>query len=85
MALDDKAKRGCHNFVVLQATELSRPFYERFGFVRVGAVTKYESKELFSVEQRSNYRHEGSNDQQHKPEELSVDELKVVGYRHWTY
>jgi len=85
MALDDIAKRGCHDFVVLQATELSRPFYERFGFVRVGAVTKYGSKELFSAEQRSNYRHEGSNDQQHKPEGLSVDELKVVGYRHWTY
>jgi len=45
MALDDIKRRGTYDFVVLQATETSRLFYERFGFIRVGAVSKYGSQE----------------------------------------
>jgi len=41
MALDDIARRGVYEYVVLEATETSRPFYEKFGFVRVGAICKY--------------------------------------------
>ena len=41
MALDDIARQGCYKYVVLQATEFSRPFYEKFGFKRVGCVTRY--------------------------------------------
>ena len=44
MALDDIWKRGSYDFVVLQATETARPFYEKHGFVRVGAVSKYGSE-----------------------------------------
>ena len=33
-----------YDYVVLQATENSKPFYESMGFVRVGAVTKEEVK-----------------------------------------
>eukprot|EP00586_Coscinodiscus_wailesii_P008117 CAMPEP_0172522436 /NCGR_PEP_ID=MMETSP1066-20121228/293123_1 /TAXON_ID=671091 /ORGANISM="Coscinodiscus wailesii, Strain CCMP2513" /LENGTH=683 /DNA_ID=CAMNT_0013305435 /DNA_START=309 /DNA_END=2360 /DNA_ORIENTATION=- len=41
MALDDIARQGCYKYVVLQATETSYKFYEKFGFQRVGAVTRY--------------------------------------------
>lgn len=41
MALDDISRRGTYDYVVLEATESARPFYEKFGFVRVGAVCKY--------------------------------------------
>lgn len=41
MALDDISRQGCYKYVVLQATEFSRPFYEKFGFKRVGCVTRY--------------------------------------------
>lgn len=41
MALEDILKCGKYKFVVLQATKGSRPFYERFGFQRVGAVCRY--------------------------------------------
>ena len=41
MAMEDIARQGCYHFVVLQATEFSKPFYEKFGFKRVGCVTRY--------------------------------------------
>jgi hypothetical protein len=41
MALDDIYTKCHYKYVVLQATEQSRPFYERFGFVRVGAICHY--------------------------------------------
>ena len=43
MALDDIRSQKQYKFVVLQATESSRPFYEKFGFVRVGAICRYHS------------------------------------------
>jgi hypothetical protein len=43
MALDDIKSRGQYKYVVMQATDQSRTFYERFGFVRVGAVCRYGS------------------------------------------
>lgn len=41
MALDNIRERKEYKFVVLQATDQSKAFYERFGFVRVGAVCQY--------------------------------------------
>jgi hypothetical protein len=41
LALDDIQARKCYKFVVLQATDSSRTFYEKFGFIRVGAVSRY--------------------------------------------
>jgi hypothetical protein len=41
MALDDIRTSGKYHYVVLQATDASRTFYEKFGFVRVGAISRY--------------------------------------------
>lgn len=41
MALDSIREANKHRFVVLQATDQSKAFYERFGFIRVGAVCQY--------------------------------------------
>eukprot|EP01083_Nonionella_stella_P274570 932099_1 len=57
MALDDIERRGTYEFVVLEATETSRPFYEKFGFVRVGAVCKYGKQEDFASVEETGYRH----------------------------
>eukprot|EP00588_Corethron_pennatum_P011529 CAMPEP_0194272500 /NCGR_PEP_ID=MMETSP0169-20130528/6060_1 /TAXON_ID=218684 /ORGANISM="Corethron pennatum, Strain L29A3" /LENGTH=469 /DNA_ID=CAMNT_0039015189 /DNA_START=448 /DNA_END=1857 /DNA_ORIENTATION=+ len=43
MALDDLSRKGCYEYVVLQATKSSCSFYQRFGFLRVGAVARYNS------------------------------------------
>jgi hypothetical protein len=61
MALDDISRRGCYDYVVLEATETSRPFYEKFGFVRIGAVCKYgnekDIKDANGEVQDVGYRH----------------------------
>jgi len=44
LALDRMAQQG-YKYVVLEATDASRPFYERLGFVRVGALAKYGTEE----------------------------------------
>jgi hypothetical protein len=41
MALDHIRTKGQYKYVVLQATDSSKSFYERFGFIRVGAVCMY--------------------------------------------
>jgi len=41
MALESIKRHGSYKFVVLQATDSSRVFYEKFGFVRVGAICQY--------------------------------------------
>ncbi|CAB9503715.1 expressed unknown protein [Seminavis robusta] len=45
MALDSIRAKRSYKFVVLQATDASKTFYERFGFVRVGAICRYERKD----------------------------------------
>jgi len=47
LGLDDLSKGGRYDYVVLQATETSRSFYEKLGFIRVGAVSKYGSAQDF--------------------------------------
>ena len=41
LALDDIQAAGTYRYVVLQATDQSKSFYEKYGFVRVGAVCRY--------------------------------------------
>jgi len=45
MALTDILKNPQYKYVVLQATDQSKAFYERFGFVRVGAICQYGKSE----------------------------------------
>jgi len=40
MAMEDISRQG-YKYAVLQATPFSKPFYEKFGFKRVGCVTRY--------------------------------------------
>merc|ERR1711976_880789 len=55
------ARRQCYDYFVLEATAKSRPFYEKFGFVRVGAVCKYGNEKDIMDEkgevQDVGYRH----------------------------
>jgi len=51
MALDDISRRGVYDYVVLQATPSSVSFYEKFGFIRVGAIAKYSNSRIVG------YRH----------------------------
>lgn len=78
MAIDDIRSRGQYKYIVMQATDASRTFYERFGFVRVGAVCRYGTNggpagSSIAVGQP---KAEGS---------AAPTETDIVGYRHWTY
>ena len=44
-ALADLQVAGKYDYVVLQSTKMAIPFYERYGFVRVGAVTRLNDNE----------------------------------------
>lgn len=57
MALDGIRAEGKYKFVILQATDASKGFYERFGFVRVGAVCRYSSNVPSSENPLVGYRH----------------------------
>eukprot|EP00521_Asterionellopsis_glacialis_P006045 CAMPEP_0195280628 /NCGR_PEP_ID=MMETSP0707-20130614/239_1 /TAXON_ID=33640 /ORGANISM="Asterionellopsis glacialis, Strain CCMP134" /LENGTH=822 /DNA_ID=CAMNT_0040339403 /DNA_START=314 /DNA_END=2782 /DNA_ORIENTATION=- len=79
MALDDIISKKQYKFVVLQATDLSRKFYERYGFVRVGAVSRYGSKDVAGEIELVDST--GTD-----PDKKSTHEMaSTVGYRHWTY
>ena len=71
-ALQDIRKRPQYKYLVLQATNGSRSFYERFGFRRVGAVCRYGS----SITTKGMQSHS-----------LVVPTLEtpIQGYRHWTH
>jgi len=61
MAIDDIERRGTYEYVVLEATETSKPFYEKFGFIRVGAICKYGDKNELTNDESAveitGYRH----------------------------
>ena len=57
MALDDIRASRKYKFVLLQATNESKGFYERFGFVRVGAICRYSSDLSNTEESLVGYRH----------------------------
>lgn len=57
LALDEARCKG-YDYVVLQATETSRPFYEKLGFCRVGAVARYlRNKDKNTLRNVVGYRH----------------------------
>jgi hypothetical protein len=71
MALEDIRSANSYKFVVLQATDQSKTFYERFGFVRVGAHCQYRlpSKDGLMEETVSpvmGYRHWTHSDESEK-------------------
>ena len=57
MALDGIRAERKYKFVVLQATDESKGFYERFGFKRVGAVCRYSSQVPTNENPLVGYRH----------------------------
>jgi len=44
LVLEELELEGKYEYVIVQATDNSVPFYENFGFIRVGAVAKYREK-----------------------------------------
>lgn len=68
-----------YKYVVLQATEGSKTFYEKMGFVRVGAVCRYRWAEYCT-----GGKSPGKKLDIAKVESMEVDS-KFHGYRHWTY
>lgn len=58
MALEDIRAAKKYRYVVLQATDSSKSFYERFGFVRVGAICRYGKAGIVSHDAPlQGYRH----------------------------
>lgn len=72
MALEEIRSNEQYQYVVLQATDGSRSFYERFGFQRVGAVCRYGKSTASKGVQAGS---------------LSIPTLETPeqGYRHWTH
>jgi hypothetical protein len=62
-----------YRYIVLQATEGSRAFYEKFGFARVGAVCRYGTNNVTS---------KGMQPNSFRFPDLDTPEQ---GYRHWTH
>ena len=69
MALDSIRATRKYKFVVLQATDSSKTFYERFGFVRVGAICRYERRD-----KGAGLKPGGTG-----------PVTPIMGYRHWTH
>jgi hypothetical protein len=88
-----KSNDGCnYKYVVLQATEGSRSFYEKMGFVRVGAVCRYRWAEYCSNKSSSTTALSGKKPNLKKllatevARKSSIDPPPTFyGYRHWTY
>jgi hypothetical protein len=74
-----------YRYVVLQATDQSKAFYERFGFVRVGAVCRYGLSNAAAGREKGGAQAPAANppEQPVAPAELQEDPLE--GYRHWTH
>uniref|UniRef100_A0A7S3Q5X7 Bromo domain-containing protein n=1 Tax=Chaetoceros debilis TaxID=122233 RepID=A0A7S3Q5X7_9STRA len=45
-ALSELRQLDKYDFVVMQSTKIAIPFYEKHGFIRVGAVTRFNDKEV---------------------------------------
>jgi len=70
-----------YKYVVLQATKGSRRFYEKMGFVRVGAVCRYRWARYCT---NKNGFDKAKKVDTNKAHPMDVDP-KFHGYRHWTY
>jgi len=88
-----KSNDGCnYKYIVLQATEGSRTFYEKMGFVRVGAVCRYRWAEYCTNKSSSTTASGGKKPNMKKllatevARKSSIDPPPTFyGYRHWTY
>jgi len=89
----ESKSNGLYNYkyVVLQATEGSRSFYERMGFVRVGAVCRYRWAEYCANGNGSLEKMEKKSDS-NVTDAIDMDPTTIFdppptfhGYRHWTY
>ena len=65
MALEDIARQGCYEYVILQATETSWSFYEKFGFIRIGAVCTYGQSDSVCGYRHWTYADETNLDTRH--------------------
>lgn len=89
-AIEDirKSKNNNYKYVVMQATEGSRKFYEKMGFVRVGAVCRYRwagysTKKTGVATAATTGKNPGLNDAD--PKSTIDPPSTFYGYRHWTY
>ena len=76
--LENMAATGTRNydFVCLQATENSVPFYEAMGFVRVGAILENDK---FEEERRGQHQHQQHGSQNSLPSLDSESSSAVAG------
>lgn len=81
-----------YKYVVLQATEGSRKFYEKMGFVRVGAVCRYRWAEYCRSKAGTVNAATGKKAALPKMNFKYVDSMSAIdppttlhGYRHWTF
>jgi len=67
MAINDIERHNCYDYIVLQATETSQAFYQKFGFCRVGAIARYlkNAKDKNSFRTIVGYRHWTYADEKH--------------------
>lgn len=88
-----KNNNNCnYKYVVMQATEGSRRFYEKMGFVRVGAVCRYRWAGYSTNKTGVATATTGNNPGLNKVDATDVDPKSTFdppstfhGYRHWTY
>lgn len=75
LAIGELAREGKYKWVVLQATLAAVGFYERHGFVRVGAVARYAEKEAdLAGVPLTGYRHWAA------PDELMAEQFGDLSY-----
>lgn len=67
LLLETLEKEGTYQFVVLQATNNSVSFYQRHGFVRVGAVARYSRRPTGGAAEVVGYRHWLATDEELHP------------------
>lgn len=69
LVLEELEQEGKYEYVIVQATDNSVPFYENFGFIRVGAVAKYREKTAHQLAQASKRPPDKSNSKKRRGSE----------------
>ncbi|OEU07268.1 hypothetical protein FRACYDRAFT_251384 [Fragilariopsis cylindrus CCMP1102] len=83
-------KKQNYKYIVLEATEGSRSFYEKFGFKRVGAICKYRwigATTTTCTTTNTNNKKKNSNSNNAVVDPYIPPPLppQMQGFRHWTY
>ena len=81
-------KKQNYKYIVLEATEGSRSFYEKYGFKRVGAICKYRwigATTTTSTTTNTNNKNKNSNNAVVDPYIPPPLPPQMQGFRHWTY